>query len=305
MPSFPLREPGWPADAEFGEFRGVIGSNEWGTYCRLERRYPGKLVWPAARGKLPAALELVSGVGPRIAARLRAQGYWSLTDLCRHPRFGADASRVLAALEAGRWKTLLERGADEGEVLAALPAEKVAFLDLETCGLGSTLPLFLVGFLRWRGDGDSGGSWELTQLLARDYDEEAAVLDALAEELAGLWGIVSYNGRAFDQHYALDRAAVHQVGLEFGQLHFDLLKHARHHYRGVLPNCRLGTVEQAVLGRLRAEEADGGEIPELYHRFVQTRDPGIMAAILRHNASDLRALAELVWLVERDGGERW
>lgn len=310
MPSFPAMEPISRDDLErtrtgtanaaeiirFGEFSGVISRNERGDYCRLTSRYAGKLVWPQRRGGLPAALELVRGVGPRVAARLRAQGYKSLADLCKHPRFGEDAACVAEAFARGNWDVLLARGADEAEVLATLPAERVVFLDLETCGLGSALPLFLVGLLRW-----DRGFWELTQLLARDYDEEAAVLMGLARELASAQAIVSYNGRAFDRHYALGRAAVHGVELTLGQLHFDLLRHARRHYRDVLPNCRLGTVEEAVLGRLRAvDEAHGGEIPELYHRFVQTRDPDIMAGILRHNASDLKALAELVWLVEND-----
>lgn len=167
------------------------------------------------------------------------------------------------------------------------------FFDLETLGfLGH--PLFLIGLLLRR----PRDRWEVVQLLARDYTEEAAVLRAFARTAPSDSRWVSFNGKSFDLPVLKTRATFH--GLPFGlpMEHFDLLHEARRLYQGILPNCRLGTLERRLLGVYRSRDLDGGEVPAAYHAFVRGGDPEAMVRILRHNRTDVVSLARLLLHLE-------
>jgi len=177
--------------------------------------------------------------------------------------------------------------------------QALAYLDIETCGLAGE-PVFLVGLLGW----DDGGL-HLRQFLARDYAEEGPMLAAAWKALAQSACVVTYNGRTFDVPTLGARSLA--CGL-FDQPpcpeHVDLLPEARRRWKGVLPDCRLQTVEAAVCGRRRRGDVPGADIPAAYHAFVRSRLSGDphrrrrdlrrLQAILHHNALDLLTLADLV-----------
>lgn len=181
----------------------------------------------------------------------------------------------------------LGEGAEEDPELSRLTGSGL-LIDLETLGfLGR--PLFLIGLFRRDGD----GVWEVAQLLARDYAEEEAVLEAFAREARErpLW--ISFNGKAFDVPVLRNRAAYYGLRLPAPDQHQDLLHVARRVYRGVLPNCRLKTLEWRLFGRARSRDLDGWSIPAAYHEFVRTGRGEDMVRILRHNRDDLATLARL------------
>jgi len=167
------------------------------------------------------------------------------------------------------------------------PSE-LLFLDLETTGLGST-PLFLVGTMQWE-----GGEFVVRQYLARDYSEEAAVIALAAESLAEKRLLVTFNGKSFDMPYLRTRAAANAVPLGSDPPHFDLLHASRRTWRGVLPDCRLQTLESRVCRRLRHGDIAGKDIPAAYHAFVRTGNAAVIAEILRHNMLDLATMADLM-----------
>jgi uncharacterized protein len=178
----------------------------------------------------------------------------------------------------------------------SLPPGALLF-DLETLGfLGH--PVFLIGLMRQR---PAEGAWEVLQLLARDYTEEEAILRAFGAEAEQAARWVSFNGKSFDLPFLQRRAAFHHLTLPAPRDHLDLLHLARRAYRGVLPNCRLQTLEDRVLRRARFDDLPGAEVPKTYHEFVRTGDPGRMAGVLEHNRHDLVTLAEL--LVHLECGE--
>jgi uncharacterized protein YprB with RNaseH-like and TPR domain len=49
-----------------------------------------------------------------------------------------------------------------------------------------------------------------------------------------------------------------------------------------------------VLGRKRAGDIPGSEIPGAYHEFVRTGDARRMAAVIHHNRLDLLSMLELI-----------
>ncbi|MFO8011963.1 MAG: ribonuclease H-like domain-containing protein [Phycisphaerae bacterium] len=183
--------------------------------------------------------------------------------------------------------------------LLAGDPEGLVYLDIETCGLAGE-PVFLVGLLAW-----AGGGLRLRQFLARDYAEEGPMLAATWQALAEADCLVTYNGRTFDVPTLGARSlACGLFDLPPCPAHVDLLPEARRRWKGVLPNCRLTTVETAVCGRRRLGDVPGADIPAAYHAFVRSQQSGTprrrqrdlrrLQAILHHNALDLLTLADLV-----------
>ncbi len=200
---------------------------------------------------------------------------------------------------SGRWDALARR---------LEPFGPLAFWDLETCGLGDA-PIFLIGFLSHAGPpaGGNGGAapdppWRLELLLAEDPSREPRLLRAAAELLgrASCW--VTFNGRCFDHPRLRKRAFRHSIPLPECGRHVDLLREVRRRWKGVLPDCRLSTVERRLLGLERGPgEVSGAEVPERYQLYVRSGDRRWIEPVLAHNRQDVLALALLFGrLVEED-----
>jgi len=192
----------------------------------------------------------------------------------------------------------------------------VLFLDLETCGLGSSM-IFLVGLVRASDD-----CLVVEQLLARNYQEERSILEALWQLVPAADALVTFNGKSFDWPLIEDRSMYHRMeihppaepgakGGENGAIagqspsfvhpnhrrvrlfHCDLLHHARRKWRHVLPNCKLQTLERMLCGRGRNDDIPGHLIPQAYHNYVRNGRTDELDRILHHNALDLVTLVEL------------
>lgn len=265
--------------------------NERGRGLLIRRRFD-----PAPPGAFPpflpleVRLDLVRGVGPATAERLRREGYRSLAELAHHSRFGREAAKAMAAVGARDVRALVRMGAREEELIALFDERDAVVVDIETTGLARVLPLFLVGVAVWAPWG-----WEIRQYLAREFSEEPAVLRQLELDLAGTGVCVSYNGKAFDEPFVRDRFRLHGLlPLRF-RLHVDLLHACRRLLRGRLADHRLRTVEAHLFAVERQDDVPSHEVPDLYYRFTQERDEALILPVLRHNALDLRSLA---WLFE-------
>lgn len=175
-------------------------------------------------------------------------------------------------------------------ILARRFPTATAFLDIETCGLGSAM-VFLVGVIRQCQD-----QLVLTQLWARNYAEEAAMLESLRSLLQTQSVLVTFNGKSFDWPVIRDRMTMHTRGQPAGLpelAHVDLLHHSRRRWKEVLPNCKLQTLERHLCGRHRNGDIPGSEIPDVYHDYVRSGDATEVRSILHHNALDLITLLQL------------
>jgi uncharacterized protein YprB with RNaseH-like and TPR domain len=170
---------------------------------------------------------------------------------------------------------------------------RLLYMDLETCGLAS-VPLFLVGTMRVVED-----DFEVTQLFARNYSEEKGVLWQVREIAAGVEGIITFNGKAFDVPFLRDRMAFHKLEFSPPRVHYDLLHDARRRWGRSLPNCRLQTLEVLICRKNRSGDIPGSEIPGLYHEYVRTGEIGPLIPVFKHNAMDLLTMAELLPEVKR------
>jgi uncharacterized protein YprB with RNaseH-like and TPR domain len=168
-------------------------------------------------------------------------------------------------------------------------ADQVLFLDLETTSLTSTQPLFLVGLIQLRGT-----ELIVSQLFARDYTEEPALLAYLPSLAESCQLIVTYNGKRFDLPYLRDRMMFHRQRFTLYQEHLDLLLKAKVQYRGCYRDCKLQTLEEHLCNRRRLDDSPGHLIPELYHQFVLNGDWGPLRGVFYHNALDLLTMVELM-----------
>ncbi len=175
----------------------------------------------------------------------------------------------------------------DGENPGRLSSDRLLFFDMETTGLGGsgTVP-FLIGFGSITSDG-----FQLRQYFLPDYPDEAAMLEAVRQEISRDSIIVSYNGKAFDMPILVSRLILNRVerNLEFGA-HVDLLHSVRRLYKRRLKDCSLSNIEREVLGYFRYDDIPGYLVPSVYFNWLSTDETSIMKKVIRHNIDDIISL---------------
>ncbi|MCG7854816.1 MAG: ribonuclease H-like domain-containing protein [Methanoregulaceae archaeon] len=249
-------------------------------------------------------LQLVHGIGAKTEQQLKAKGYRTIADLVRHQRFGraaAETLRILSGTEAAPIADLVARWHSPSHQRSFLTSgfynsSDLLFIDLETLGLFSR-PIVLFGLAGVKGD-----SLQITQFLLRGIDEELPALSAVHDLLECDRVIVSFNGKAFDIPYLMERSAFYGRPAGIGNPHYDLLHSARRRWRHRFPDCRLATLEEHLFGIHRKDDIPGAMVPEFYEAYLTTGNPGPLVPIVTHNRQDLVSLARLFALF-REGAE--
>jgi hypothetical protein len=187
---------------------------------------------------------------------------------------------------------------------AAMPdASRLVFLDTETTGLagGTGTCAFLIGI-----GNVEGMKFVVRQFFLRDYPEEKAMLEALAEALEPCQGIVTFNGKTFDVPLLETRYALARMKSPLDRLiHFDALHPARRLWKLRLESCKLTDLEEAILGISREGDVPGSEIPAIYFDYLRSGDARGLQPVFYHNALDVVTLAAITVELARalgDGG---
>jgi uncharacterized protein YprB with RNaseH-like and TPR domain len=213
----------------------------------------------------------------------------------------------LLNVEPAAWAAL-----GQDPALETLDPTSAAFIDTETTGLsiGTGTYTFLIGIGTYEapqppvppGGGNAGpgqlagGHFVVQQFFMRNPAEERAQLHLVEEALGRCTGIISFNGRAFDLPLVQNRFILARVPPPLaGAPHLDLLPPARRLWRGRLDSCRLGSLEQQVLGVRRTEEdVPGWLIPEIYRDYYRTGVANeILARVFYHNLVDITSMVLL------------
>lgn len=176
--------------------------------------------------------------------------------------------------------------------LKEIDINKTVFLDTETTGLagGAGTYIFLVGVGYFEGD-----RFCVRQYFMRDYNEERALLSALNDLLANFKAVVTYNGKTFDLPLMESRYIMSGMKMSLkNPYHFDLLYPARRLWKRRLENCSLSTVEREILKVIRDDDVPGYLIPEIYFRYLRTKDARAIKQVFEHNLQDILSLVALV-----------
>ena len=251
----------------------------------LEQPLPGPTTGPAPAGRRPPPP--LCRPETRLAAEERTTPHGSVWLAAAHYDHDYRHGRTSVGAARGWDARGLALAAREARA-AALPAAAWAFVDLETTGLGAGpgIYAFLVG-IGWLGE----DGYRIEQFLLRDFGDEPALLQAVAERLAGFHGLVTFNGKTFDlpllgARYALARRSAPHAGLP----HCDLLPAARRLWAHRTSDRRLVTLESQLLGHRRRHDISSALIPDLYYEYLRSGRPEPLDAILAHNRADLLSL---------------
>jgi hypothetical protein len=176
--------------------------------------------------------------------------------------------------------------------LKEIDISKTIFLDTETTGLagGTGTYIFLIGVGYFEED-----QFCVRQYFMRDYNEERALLSAVNDLLGKFKAVVTYNGKTFDLPLMESRYIMSgmKINLE-DPYHFDLLYPARRLWKRRLEGCSLSMVERDILKVSRTDDVPGYLIPEIYFRYLKTRDARTMKQVFEHNLQDILSLVALV-----------
>ncbi len=190
-------------------------------------------------------------------------------------------SQTLAWMSNG----IIQEGFSPGELL---------FFDTETTGLsrGAGTVAFLIGYGRI-----DGQELEITQVLMRDYPQEARLLETFLNQVRSSRCLVSFNGSGFDLPLLQGRLIMNRLGEDLSRWpHLDLLHTARRIFKLRLGRCSLTRLEQVVFNHVRENDLPGAQVPARYFEYLNTRDESLLIDVLDHNRQDILAL---VWLYLR------
>jgi uncharacterized protein YprB with RNaseH-like and TPR domain len=253
------------------------------------------------REDLSSDLTLVYGIGKKKERELKERGFRTISDLTRHRRFGRAATETIRILsgDPGSVASLVARWHSPSHQLAFCTSGLYAtrdllFIDLETLGFFSR-PIILFGLAEVR-----NGHLRISQYLLRSIDEELPSLSAVHDLINDDRVIVSFNGKAFDIPYLMERSAYYGRPVRVGNPHYDLLHFSRRHWKNRFPDCRLVTLEQKLFGIERHDDIPSAMVPEFYEAFLTSGNPGPLVPIITHNRQDLVSLARLFCLL-REG----
>ncbi len=177
-----------------------------------------------------------------------------------------------------------------------IDSSRLLFLDTETTGLGGTGTVaFLVGCGSITPDG-----FQVRQYFLPDYPDEAALLEAVREEIKPETILVTYNGKSFDMPILKDRLVLNRVvrELEIGG-HIDLLHLTRRLYRKRLGSCTLGNIEREILDFHRQGDIPGELVPSIYFNWLNTESTEYLAEVLEHNLNDIVSLYFLLHRINK------
>ncbi|MEZ5965202.1 MAG: ribonuclease H-like domain-containing protein [Planctomycetota bacterium] len=244
---------------------------------RLLRRAP-----PKTKVALPVGEDLENAGGRCFVRRLR------------YPLAIAHGDHLLASARTLDRERLAILAKDP--TAAHLEVDRCLFLDTETTGLsgGAGTIVFLCGVAWFDGD-----DLVLEQIFLRAFAEEEAALLRVAEHVAARPHLVTFVGKSFDRHRLASRMAMHRIVTDIVRMpHLDLYHLARRVWRDRLPDTRLRTVEQSILGVHRSDDLPGAEAPAAWLSWIDDAT-GPVDRVFEHNRLDVLSLVTLLGALAR------
>lgn len=170
------------------------------------------------------------------------------------------------------------------------------YLDLETTGLGQGSIPFLCGLMHAQGE-----ELVLEQLLLKNLDDEAALLERVAARVAAASVLITFNGKSFDWPLLRGRYLMNRLAAPTPPTHLDLLHVAKRVHRSpdVPRSIKLQQLEIDLLGLERVGDIPGADIGAAYWHWLRTGQDEVMTSVVDHNAWDVYAMAALVGLYGR------
>ncbi|MFW5928073.1 MAG: ribonuclease H-like domain-containing protein [Thermoplasmatota archaeon] len=245
--------------------------------------------------ELHSDFQLIKGVGPKTEKKLKEKGLSSFHDMREEGLYEKYVKEIIDDIEnynIGSLQDRIQRWHSLGHplnyhLLALIDIESVLFFDIETLGLNNC-PVFLIGAGFY-----DGKQFKVDQFLARDFDEEEAIIEGFYERLDEFDHLASFNGRRFDCRFIKDRCRYYDITKKLDMPHFDLLHMAKDRWSNA-PNHKLITLEKYIFGEAREGDVPSSLIPNYYKTFIKKNNPGPLIPIIKHNKLDIITLFRML-----------
>ena len=169
--------------------------------------------------------------------------------------------------------------------------EDIVFFDIETTGFSpKSTALYLIGALYYKNN-----TWNITQWFSEDSNNEPIILASFFEFIQTYKTIVHFNGDGFDIPYLTSKFAKYNLPYSFKNFtSFDIFKHTRKVHKLLkLENYKQKTIEK-FLGIERNDKFSGGELINIYNKYLITRDEELLQVLLLHNKEDVIGMLQLL-----------
>ncbi len=169
--------------------------------------------------------------------------------------------------------------------------DHLLFFDIETTGFsGDSSRTYLIGGVWKAPDG-----WQLIQWFADREDSEAEILIAFFQFLRRFRTLVHFNGEGFDIPFLMKRCRQLGLDYDFSDVEsIDIYKRTRPYRRLLgMENMKQKSIEQ-FLGIRRDDQYNGGQLIEVYHQYLATRNPTLYDLFILHNEDDLKGMPEIL-----------
>lgn len=174
------------------------------------------------------------------------------------------------------------------------PLDKILFIDIETTGFtAKSSSLYLIGAAFYH-----DGCWCIRQWFAERYEEEKEVLLAFFSFAASYNYLIHFNGNNFDLPYILQKCAQYKLPYTFDAFEGIDLYRRISPYKFFLntPNCKQKTLE-AFLGINRRDIYNGGQLINIYHKYVASPSEFNYQLLMLHNSDDMKGMLQLTSLL--------
>lgn len=167
---------------------------------------------------------------------------------------------------------------------------RVLYFDIETTGLSAGRSMiYMIGMAYYKNEG-----YEIVQLFANQAVDEALVIREFLSILRQYQVTVSFNGDQFDMPFIRKRMQYLELDEDMGEWEsLDIYKIVRKHEKHLhLENGKQKTVE-AFLGMNRQDKYSGGELIDVYRKYLITREQALYDCLLLHNFEDVLGLIQI------------
>lgn len=169
--------------------------------------------------------------------------------------------------------------------------EDLLFVDIETTGLSArSSSLYMIGCAFYENKG-----WHLRQWFADQEGEGKTLLVAFLQFAEKYHTLLHFNGNRFDLPYLKTKCEKYGVSYPFDEYEsIDLYKKIAPYKKVLsLPDCKQKTIE-GFLGIEREDKYNGGQLIELYEKYISEPSEDLYRTLTQHNADDIRGMFQLL-----------
>lgn len=164
---------------------------------------------------------------------------------------------------------------------------RILYFDIETTGLS---PLNSMIYLIGAGYYSDNYNYKVIQWFADNAIDEEMILESFIEFTKDFKYLVSYNGDAFDIQFIKKRLKYLNSHIQFNITSIDLYKTVKSIKNKLkLNDCKLKTVEM-YLGNFREDEYLGGQLIDVYRKYLISKSNSLESILLLHNYEDIIGL---------------